>query len=308
MYGDVLEGLLKDFTAFLSLERSLSDNSIAAYTADVRKFFDYLEKNTTITAIAGIDSVVAEAFLLHLNDLGIAANSQARTLSGLKTFYKFLLVEELIANNPLQLVETPKLQRKIPEVLSVAEIEAIFKAIDHSTPEGMRNRAIVEVLYGSGLRVSELINIQLSNLFLDIGFIRIIGKGNKERLAPINPSAIQQVKWYCSTIRPQMPIQKDSTDILFLNRRGHGLTRVMVFYIVREAARAAGITKTVSPHAFRHSFATHLYDGGADLRAIQALLGHESITTTEIYTKVDSQYLRDTVLRFHPRSQYHIPR
>ncbi|HEY6082134.1 MAG TPA: site-specific tyrosine recombinase, partial [Chitinophagaceae bacterium] len=233
--------------------------------------------------------------------LGMTATSQARIISGLKGFYKYLLLEDIIKTDPTQLLEGPKLQRKLPDILSVEEIKQIIGAIDLSKPEGGRNRAIIETMYSSGLRVSEAANLKISCLHLDIGFIRVTGKGNKERLVPIGEDAIKQIKIYKENIRIHIPVKKNQEDILFLNRRGGQLSRVMIFMIIKELAKKAGIEKIISPHTFRHSFATHLVEGGADLRAVQEMLGHESITTTEIYTHLDREYLRDTLQRFHPR-------
>ena len=278
-----MKSLLKGFAAFLHLERNFSEHSIAAYTADVKRFADYLNQQHTDIAIEAIEPIHCEEYLYYLNELGIDRNSQARTLSGLKTFYKYLITDEVITEHPLQTIDAPKLHRKIPDVLTVEEIEQLCATIDHSTPEGVRNRAIIETMYGCGLRVSELTDLN-------------------ERLVPINEQAIKHIMFYLQTIRQHLTIKASGEDTVFLNRRGSPLSRVMVFLVVKEAAQKAGITKNVSPHTLRHSFATHLYEGGADLRAIQDMLGHESITTTEIYTKVDNQYLRDTLIQFHPRN------
>lgn len=297
-----MKSLLKSFAAFLHLERNFSEHSIAAYTADVKRFTDYLNQQYPDVAVEAIDHTHCEAYLFYLNELGIDRNSQARTLSGLKTFYKYLIVDEVITEHPLQIIDAPKLHRKIPDVLTVEEIEQLCATIDHSTPEGVRNRAIIETMYGCGLRVSELTDLNLSGLHFEAGLIRVIGKNNRERLVPINEQATKHIMFYLQTIRQHLTIKASGEDTVFLNRRGSPLSRVMVFLVVKEAAQKAGIAKNVSPHTLRHSFATHLYEGGADLRAIQDMLGHESITTTEIYTKVDNQYLRDTLIQFHPRN------
>lgn len=295
--------MIKSFAAFLRLELNFSEHSILAYTADVRRFAEFLKQQYPNISLEKIDHTHVEQYLYYLNELGINTNSQARTLSGIKAFYKYLLADEVIAEHPLQLIDAPKLHRKIPDVLTVQEIDQLCAAIDHSTPEGIRNRAIIETLYGCGLRVSELTGLLISSLHLEASLIRIIGKGNRERLVPINEQAAKHIGFYMQSVRQQMSIKIAGEDTVFLNRRGSPLSRVMVFLVVKGAAEKAGIDKNVSPHTLRHSFATHLYEGGADLRAIQDMLGHESITTTEIYTKVDNQYLRDTLIQFHPRNE-----
>lgn len=297
-----MKSLLKGFVAFLRLEHNFSEHSIVAYTTDVKRFADYLHQHCPDIAIEAIDHTHCEVYLYYLNELGINRNSQARTLSGLKTFYKYLITNEVITENPLQIIDAPELHRKIPDVLTVQEIERLCATIDHSTPEGVRNRAMIETMYGCGLRVSELTTLSLSGLHFDAGLIRVIGKNNSERLVPINEQAIKHIMFYLQTIRQHLTIKIDGEDTVFLNRRGSPLSRVMVFLVVKEAAQKAVLTKNVSPHTLRHSFATHLYEGGADLRAIQDMLGHKSIITTEIYTKVDTQYLRDTLIQFHPRN------
>jgi len=243
-----------------------------------------------------------QGFLKYITELGLGARTQARILSGLKAFYKFLILENEIQVDPTELIESPKLGRKLPDVLSIEEIDTILNGIDRSTPEGERNRAMLEVLYSCGLRVSELITLQISNIYFAEGFIRITGKGDKERLVPIGGQAIKHLNLYLNQVRVHQPIQAEFTDFAFLNRRGKGLTRVMIFTIIKNLVTAVGIDKTVSPHTFRHSFATHLVEGGADLRAVQEMLGHESITTTEIYTHLDRSYLKQTILDYHPRS------
>jgi integrase/recombinase XerD len=296
------QSYIKHFKNYLRLERSFSDNSVQAYVRDTEKLAEYIE-------LAGINVSPAEtkeeyllAFLKYLSELGLTAHSQARILSGIKAFFKYLMLENEITEDPTELIEAPRLPRKLPDVLSYEEIEQMLNAIDHSTPEGTRNRAIIEVLYSSGLRVSELVGLQLTFCYFDIGFIRILGKGDKVRLVPIGKEAIKYIELYLDHVRSQMAVKKDSEDIVFLNRRGGQLSRVMVFLIIKDAAEKAGITKNVSPHTFRHSFATHLIEGGASLRAVQEMLGHESITTTEIYTHLDRDYLRQIVTEFHPRA------
>lgn len=297
---------IRGFEAYLLLERSLAANTIESYRRDLLKLAEYLqlqEKNLAPTELQTEDLF---QFLVFLNELGLSSASQARLISALKTFYKYLLLENVIQNDPTALLEAPRLQRAIPAVLSYEDIQAMLATIDLSTPLGLRNRAILEVLYACGLRVSELCDLRLSNLFLDVEFIRIIGKGNKERIVPIGADAIKHLRFYLNGVRLQMPeIKKGHENYVFLNRRGARLSRVMVFLIVKEAAEKAEIAQEVSPHTFRHSFATHLLEGGADLKAIQDMLGHESILTTEIYTHLDTDYLRETILRFHPRNIKH---
>lgn len=295
---------IKGFKSYLQLELSLSENSIAAYLRDVKKFVDYLELQEIDVAPEKVEQNHVEDFLQWLSKLGLSARSQARILSGLKAFYKYLLMEDIIEVAPTDLLEAPKIGRKLPEVLSIGEINDIINAVDLSKEEGERNKAMLETLYSCGLRVSELTNLKISNLLLNEGFIRVVGKGDKERITPIGSVAIKHIKIYVKTKRNHMSnIKKESEDILFLNRRGKQLTRVMIFTIIKRLAEKAGVTKTVSPHTFRHSFATHLVEGGANLRAIQEMLGHESITTTEIYTHLDREYLRQAILDFHPRAK-----
>lgn len=294
---------IKGFKAYLLLERSLSQNSIDAYLSDVGKLESFIKMNYPETQPDKVSSLQLREFLHFLNDLGIGERSQARIISGTKAFYRFFLLDEVIDNDPTELLEGPKLTRKIPDVLSYEELERIFDSIDLSHPQGHRNRAVLETLYACGLRVSELINLTLSNYFPDIGFVKVIGKNNKERIVPIGKEAIKFIQLYLDNHRAQANIQKGFEDYLFLNRRGKNLTRVMVFYIIKTAAADAGIKKNISPHTFRHSFATHLVEGGADLRAVQEMLGHESITTTEIYTHLDTKYLKETILSYHPRNR-----
>jgi integrase/recombinase XerD len=294
--------LIRQFVNYLKLERSLSENSIQAYARDVVKLKQFVDISNLKVSPLGITSEMIKDYLKYLGELNMSAYSQSRMLSGIKSFYAFLEYEEMITENPAQLIDMPKLGRKLPDVLNIHEIEEIFNCIDMSTPEGARNRAMLEVLYSSGLRVSELINMKLNNVYFDIGFLRIIGKGNKERLVPVGRSAIKQLQIYVNEIRCHVKIHPGYENFVFLNRRGKGLTRVMIFTIIRNLVRKAGIDKQVSPHTFRHSFATHLVEGGADLRAVQEMLGHESITTTEIYTHLDREYLKQIIQDYHPRS------
>ena len=296
------EGLIAAYKGFLKLEKGLSVNSIEAYLADVGKLRQYLELHQVDTAPAELDHEQLRAFLMWIGDMGLSARSQARILSGIKAFYHYLLLEDLIQKDPTALLEGPRLGRKLPEVLTVSEIDRMLDKIDLSKAEGRRNKAMLETLYSCGLRVSELVGLKLSGIFRAEGFIRVIGKGDKERLVPFSPRALKEIDLYMPD-RNSLSIQPGHEDILFLNRRGKMLTRNMVFTIIRELAQAAGIKKTVSPHTFRHSFATHLVEGGADLRAVQEMLGHESITTTEIYTHLDREYLREAIISFHPRSK-----
>jgi len=289
----------KGYKAWLQLERSLSDNSVEAYLHDIDKLTTFLQS----TGVRSPDKVTLkelEQFVKWVAELGMTASSQARIISGLRSFYKYCLLEQITATDPTVLLEAPKLKRSLPDTLSFEEIEQIIAQIDLSKPEGGRNKAMLETLYSCGLRVSELVNLKLSCLYLDVGFIRVIGKGDKERLVPIGSDAIKYIKIYKNDIRVHIPVKKEEEDILFLNRRGSRLSRVMVFLILKELAKKARITKNISPHTFRHSFATHLVEGGADLRAVQEMLGHESITTTEIYTHLDREYLRNTLEQFHP--------
>ena len=290
----------KGFKAWLQLEKSLSENSVEAYLHDVNLLTDFALATYGSVDPAFITLDHLEAFLKHINELGMNEASQARIISGLRSFFKFCLIEQIIIKDPTVLLETPKLTRKLPDVLSFQEIEKIINAVDLSLPEGQRNKAILETMYSCGLRVSEVVNLKLSNLFPDVGFIRVIGKGDKERLVPVGSDAIKHLDLYINQVRKKQAIIKGEEDIVFLNRRGKRLSRVMIFMIIKELTAKAGIHKTVSPHTFRHSFATHLVEGGADLRAVQDMLGHESITTTEIYTHLDREYLRNTLERFHP--------
>ncbi len=294
------ESYKKGYKAYLQLERSLSDNSVEAYLLDVEKFTQFLQHVNLLKTPAAIELQDLQHFIKWITELGMSGKSQARIISGIRSFYKYCNIENIVNKDPTVLLETPKLQRKLPDVLSFEEIENIIGQIDLSTAEGGRNKAILETMYSCGLRVSELINLRLSCLYLDVNFIRVIGKGDKERLVPIGDSAIKYINIYRNDIRVHMTVRPGNEDILFLNRRGAKLSRVMIFLILKDLAKKAGITKNISPHTFRHSFATHLVEGGADLRAVQEMLGHESITTTEIYTHIDREYLRETLHQFHP--------
>jgi len=291
---------LKEYEGFLKLEKGLSANSIQAYLSDIQKLIQYLEIKQIDTGPEGVDDEQLRQFLAWISELGLSARSQARILSGLKAFYRYILLEERMQRDPTALLEGPNLGRKLPEVLSVQEIDRMLGRIDLSRAEGRRNKAMLEVLYSCGLRVSELVALKITAIFRAEGFLRILGKGDKERLVPISRCALKEIDLYLPD-RNAMEIKPGDEDILFLNRRGGRLSRVMVFTIVRELAQAAGISKSVSPHTFRHSFATHLVEGGADLRAVQEMLGHESIITTEIYTHLDKEYLREAIISFHPR-------
>ncbi len=307
---------IKGFHAYLLLERSMSANTIEAYLRDIGKLVQYLEirRSEQVAALPEGQPTPPlpspgelalpdfQAMLKWLNELGLELRSQARLISGIKAFYRYLLVEDILQTDPTEMLETPKLNRKIPEVLHFDEIQRMLAAIDHSDPLGLRNRAMLETLYACGLRVTELINLRISNLHFDVGFIKVLGKNNKERLVPIGEEAIKHIGFYVEGVRQHLKVKKESENILFLNRRGSKLTRIMVFLIIKDLAKLAGIEKNISPHTFRHSFATHLIEGGADLKAVQDMLGHESITTTEIYTHLDTDYLKETVLNFHPRN------
>jgi integrase/recombinase XerD len=293
---------LQGFKSFLTLEKSLSANSIEAYLHDVEKLCQFLEYKKYALSPKEIELKQLQEFLKWITELGMTARSQARVISGIKAFYKYLLLENVLNADPTALLEAPKLGRKLPDTLSLEDINTIIDGIDLSTPEGVRNKAMLETLYSCGLRVSELVNLKLSNLFLKEGFVKVTGKGDKERLVPIGSIAVKHITIYKNEVRCHITIKKDQEDFLFLNRRGAKLTRVMVFTIIKRLAEKTGLKKHISPHTFRHSFATHLIEGGADLRAVQEMLGHESITTTEIYTHLDRDYLRQAIIQFHPRS------
>ena len=293
---------IQEFENYLKLERSLSENSVEAYVHDVVKLKQFLDiSNLEITPLQVSFQHLID-FIEFINELGMSAHSQARIISGMKAFFKFLLYEGEMEIDPTVLLEAPKLGRKLPDTLNIHEIDKILEVIDHSKPEGMRNRAMLETLYSSGLRVTELINLKVSNIHFDVGFLRIVGKGNKERLVPIGREALKYINIYRDEVRCHLDIADEARPYLFLNRRGRQLTRQMVFIVIKDLVARAGINKIVSPHTFRHSFATHLIEGGADLRAVQDMLGHESITTTEIYTHLDRDYLKQVIKDFHPRS------
>jgi integrase/recombinase XerD len=290
----------KGFKAWLQLEKSLAENSVEAYLRDIGKLTDYLQNANKLVAPGELELKDLEKFVQWVAELGMTVTSQSRIISGLRSFYAYCYMEQIVTINPTALLETPKQKRILPDTLSFDEIESIIAQIDLSKPEGGRNKAILETLYSCGLRVSELVNLRISCLHLDIGFVRVIGKGDKERLVPIGSAAIKYINIYKTQIRVHGSIKPGQEDFLFLNRRGSKLSRVMIFIMLKELAKKAGITKNISPHTFRHSFATHLVEGGADLRAVQEMLGHESITTTEIYTHLDREYLRNTLHQFHP--------
>lgn len=294
--------LVKGFKSFLKLERSLSSNSVEAYISDINKLIQFLEYKKLNLAPEQLDPSHFLGFFEWINQFGINSTSQARILSGIKAFYKYLLYEDFIKNDPTTLIDAPKIKRKLPHVLSIDSIEKLIAAIDLSQPEGERNKAIIETLYSAGLRVSELVNLKISDIHTEIGFLKITGKGNKQRLVPIGKIALKQIQNYLVHNRNHLKIKKGEEDILFLNRRGRRLSRVMIFTIIKDLAQKAEIKTPISPHTFRHSFATHLVEGGADLRAVQEMLGHESITTTEIYTHLDREFLRDAIIQFHPRA------
>jgi integrase/recombinase XerD len=293
---------VNDFVAYLKIEKSLSVNTIDAYINDLNKLQAYLQYIGSTATPLDVTPAMLSDFLVYEGGQGIQARSQARMLSGVRAFFKFLLMDNLIDANPTQLVDYPKIGRKLPDVLTVQEIDALLGAIDLSQPEGHRNKAMLETMYSCGLRVSELVSLRMSDLFFKEGFIKVKGKGSKERLAPISDKAIHEINLYMSN-RANLDIAKGHEDFLFLNRRGKALSRVMVFTIIKNLAAAIGLQKKISPHTFRHSFATHLIEGGADLRAVQEMLGHESILTTEIYTHLDRSFLRQTIVEFHPRSR-----
>jgi len=294
------ERYIKDFVSFLKIEKGLAENSIFAYQNDVSKLNDFAGcRNLAVTDLtyAHLKEFVGELF-----DLGLSARTQARIISGIKQFFGFLILEDLLKDDPSELLEMPKIGRKLPEILTIEEIDQLIGAIDLGKLEGHRNRAMIETLYSCGLRVSELVNLRFSDIYFEEGFIRVIGKGNKERLVPVSPSVEKEIGIYNDHIRRHQTIQPGNENVVFLNRRGAMLTRVMIFTIIKNLSQAIGLEKTVSPHTFRHSFATHLIEGGANLRAVQDMLGHESITTTEIYTHLDQRFLRDAIISFHPRN------
>jgi integrase/recombinase XerD len=290
----------KGFKAYLQLEKSLSDNSVEAYLRDIDKLTQYLQEVGSMKTPADIQLKDLQQLVKWTSGLGMTASSQARMISGIKSFYKYCLIENISSKDPTTLLDAPKLKRSLPDVLSFEEIDNMLAQIDLSKPEGGRNKAILETMYSCGLRVTEVVNLKISQLYLDVGFVRVVGKGDKERLVPIGRSAIKYITIYKNDIRVHLPVKQGQEDILFLNNRGSKLSRVMIFLIIKDLVKKAGIKKTVSPHTLRHSFATHLVEGGADLRAVQEMLGHESITTTEIYTHLDREFLRKTLENFHP--------
>jgi integrase/recombinase XerD len=297
-----LKGHIAGFKSYLKLERSLSENSVQAYLHDITLLDQYLHFRKLNLNPSTIALNHLQDFLKWITELGLSARSQARIISGLKGFFKYCLIENVITDDPSQLLESPRLGRKLPDTLSVEDINNLIDAIDLSKPEGVRNKAMLETLYSCGLRVSELTSLKISNVHMEIGFLKVIGKGDKERLVPIGSVAIKHIKIYLDEIRPHIAVQKGSEDFMFLNKRGKHLTRVMMFLVIKQLAEKIGLKKSISPHTFRHSFATHLIDGGADLRAVQEMLGHESITTTEIYTHLDRDYLRASIIKHHPRA------
>jgi len=292
----------KGFESFLRLEKSLSANSVAAYINDINKLMMFLDGNYKKLPPEKVKLEHLKSFVENINERGVSPRTQARTISGIKSFFKFLLMEGKIVADPTSLLESPKIGRKLPDVLSMEEIDMLIDAIELNKAEGQRNKAILETLYSCGLRVSELVNLKVTNLFFDQGFIKVEGKADKERLVPISEKAIEEISLYLANYRKTLKINKESENILFLNRRGKKLSRVMIFTIIKGLAEKVGLDKKISPHTFRHSFATHLINGGADLRAVQEMLGHESILTTEIYTHLDRNYLKKTMNKFHPRS------
>lgn len=292
---------LRGFRSYLQLEKSLSLNSIEAYENDVRKLMDFANAENKQPEDIRLEDL--RRFITTLREVGLSATSQARILSGIRSFYNYLLLENEIKTDPTELLEMPRVGRKLPDTLSIAEISTIIAAIDRSLTDGERNKAILEVLYSCGLRVSELTDLRISNIYSRDGFIRIVGKGNKERLVPIGKPALDQIERYKQQLRDHQEIKKGHEDFLFLNQRGSKISRVYIFTLIKSLCLKAGIRKTISPHTFRHSFATHLVENGADLRAVQEMLGHESITTTEIYTHLDRSFLKETILKFHPRAR-----
>lgn len=294
------ENSIKEFKYYLKVERSLADNSVNAYIRDIRKLADFSSKIKVNELNISVNEI--REFIADLNSKNISARSQARIISGVKAFFKYLIIEDYITNDPTMLIENPKIGLKLPEVLSVDEIELIISSIDLSNKQGERNRAILETLYSCGLRVTELINLKISNINFKEGYVKVIGKGDKERLTPIGSNALKYISIYVNEVRIHQKISKNHEDFVFLNNRGTKLSRVMIFTFIKKIVDKVGIKKKVSPHTFRHSFATHLIEGGADLRAVQEMLGHESITTTEIYTHLDRDYLRSNIMQFHPRS------
>ncbi|MBB5394437.1 site-specific tyrosine recombinase XerD [Mucilaginibacter sp. AK015] len=296
------QAAIKGFKTYLKLERSLAANSITAYSKDLEKLYQFSDLQVNKKSPTEFSLHDLRDFIKWVNELGMIPSTQSRIISGIKAFYKYLLMEDLIAADPSELLETPKIQRKLPDTLSIYDIDKMVAAIDLSTPEGTRNKAILEVMYGCGLRVSELTELKLSNIYQEIEFIKVTGKGSKERLIPIGSEALKALKIWIEQVRVHIDIKKGEEDMVFLNRRGSRLSRVYIYMLVKQLAAITGLRKNISPHTFRHSFATHLVEGGADLRAVQEMLGHESITTTEIYTHLDREYLKSTIIEFHPRN------
>ncbi|RZK42337.1 MAG: site-specific tyrosine recombinase XerD [Pedobacter sp.] len=297
-----IEKHINGFKIYLKLERSLSGNSIEAYVNDVAKLEQYIQSNNPLLNVQSLKLKDFKGFISWLNELGVQSSSQARILSGIKAFFNYLMIEEIVAEDPTYLLEAPRISRKLPEVLNMEEINSLISAVDASKPEGMRNKTIIEVLYGCGLRVSELCDLKISNLFPETEFIKVTGKGDKERLVPIGSTALNLLNIYINEVRLHLSIKKGNEDYVFLNRFGSRLSRISVFTLIKDLAVKSGIKQVISPHTFRHSFATHLIEGGADLRAVQEMLGHASITTTEIYTHLDRDYLKSVITQYHPRS------
>ncbi len=293
---------ISGFKSYLKLERSLSENSVQAYLHDIALLDRFLLFKNLKRTPADIRLDDLQAFIQWINEIGLGARSQARIISGVKGFFKYCLLENILSNDPSQLIETPRLGRKLPDTLSIDDINQLIEAIDLSKPEGTRNKAILETLYSCGLRVSELVNLKLSNVHMEIGFVKVTGKGNKERLVPMGSVAIKYIKIYLKEIRNHQKVVSGAEDVVFLNKRGNRLSRVMIFTIIKQLSQKINLKKSISPHTFRHSFATHLIEGGADLRAVQEMLGHESITTTEIYTHLDRDFLRQSIIQHHPRA------
>ncbi len=292
----------KGYENYLKLEKSLSVNSVSAYINDINKLIDFLEKSGKKISPLKVKLEHLKSFIAWLNEKEVSPRTQARTISGIKSFYKYLLIEGIISSDPTALLESPKIGRKLPDILSMEEIDSLIESIDLSKAEGQRNKAMLETLYSCGLRVSELVNLKITNLFFEQGFIKVEGKAGKERLVPVSGRAIDEINKYLTGYRKMLNISRESENVLFLNRRGKKLSRVMIFTIIKNLAEKVGLKKKISPHTFRHSFATHLINGGADLRAVQEMLGHESILTTEIYTHLDKDYLKSTIHQYHPRS------
>jgi len=299
------ESYIRGFRAFLQLEKSLSDNSVEAYLRDIARFISYLQMKELKISPSEVQPEHIRSFLHDIGKMGLAARSQARMLSGIKSFFSYCMMEDIISSDPTILIEGPKLKRALPDVLDYGEIELLIAQNDLSTDEGLRNKAILETMYSCGLRVSELTGLKISNFFPEIGFVRVVGKGDKERLVPIGEMAVKHIRIYMDHVRNKLKVKPGCEDVMFLNRRGGQLSRVMIFIMIRQLAEKAGIKKSISPHTFRHSFATHLIEGGADLRAVQEMLGHESITTTEIYTHLDREFLRNTLKAYHPAFRKH---